>query len=367
MPSLTAQERPRVVRPGAGQGGGTSRAREPVQDIVRINTRVVFLDALVKDRKTNEPVRDLSPENFQVLDNGHPRRLSYFTREGDSRRPLAMLLFIDLWSMYGRPHLKNADAMRRFASALTKLAPEDEVAVMTTWIEEGETPDTPAPKVLMVEDFTRDRSKTTAALASVPELIKTQERMLEEMARKRSADSGDLRLDVIWRLSDLADRIIPLSARFPQSQFVVVGLHDDLFDLRKGEREKTSERALRAGITFDALVFTKSFGAKLFFGTINKLFMNPRGLSVHAADYIAEQTGGEVVSVSKSEDMAAGLERFIDSLTARYNLGFTLGEHEQDDGRMHKLRVKVRTRKGKSDERHLVVSARRGYYMSAIK
>ena len=187
----TAQERPRTVRQESNQRSNRHAVSYP-DDVVRIRTRAVFIDALVKDRRTNEPVRDLKPEDFQVLDDGKPRKLSYFTKEGDTRRPLALLLFIDLWTQYGRAHLKSQDAMQRLASALTKLAPEDEVAVMVTWIEEGDVPGTPLPKVKVVEGFTRDRAKTTAALLSVPALIADQERQVEEIARSRTQLSEDL-------------------------------------------------------------------------------------------------------------------------------------------------------------------------------
>ncbi len=361
LTSATSQERPRIVRQGPTQMQG----RNPVldsDDVVRVRTRAVFVDTLVKDKETNEPVRGLNAEDFQVLDGGTPRKLSYFTREGDTRRPLALLLFIDLWAQYGRAHLKSQDAMQRLASALTKLAPEDEVGVMVTWIEEGKTPGTPVPKLRMIEGFTHDRAKTTAALINIPEFIRQQEKQVEEIARRRAQVSEDLLLDVVWRLSDVAGEVMPLAAQSPNSQFVAVGLIADLFDLRKGEREEVAESALRAGITFNGLVFQKSFGAKIFLGTVNKIFMRSRGLSVHAADYLAEQTGGEVASVGRPDDLASGLERFIISLMARYNLGFTLEEHEQDDGRMHVLEVKVKARDSRGTERKLLVKARRGYY-----
>ena len=353
-----AQERPRTV----GRTGQPEVLPGP-EEVVRTRTRVVFLDALVKDRRTNEPVRDLRPENFQVLDDGRPRALSYFTREGDSRRPLALLIFVDLWSVYGRSHLKSEAALERLASALSRLAPEDEVALMTTWVEEGREGE-PVPSLRTVSGFTRDRAETTAALRSVPRLVGEQERLLEDLAEKRARLTDDLRLDIVWRLSEVADEIIPLGGRSLNSRFVVVGLIDDLFDLRKGEREEVTERALRAGITFNALVFKKSFGARFFVGTLNKLVMKPRGLSVHAADELAKQTGGDVAQVGKPQDLTDGLSRFIDDMLARYSLGFTLAESEQDDGRLHALAVKVRARDARGGERKLLVRARRGYYAS---
>ncbi len=181
-----------------------------------------------------------------------------------------------------------------------------------------------------------------------------------------SQEAGDLRLDIIWRLSEVAGEIMPLAASFPKSQLVVVGLIDDLFDLKKGEREKAVEEAVRAGIIFDGLIFKKRLATKILFGTLNKIMMSPRGLSIHAADYLAKQTGGDVVSVGRPDDLASGIERFITSLMARYNLGFSLDVREPDDGRMHRLEVKVKARDERSRGRKLMVNARRGYYLRQV-
>ncbi|HJQ31747.1 MAG TPA: hypothetical protein VJ866_06205 [Pyrinomonadaceae bacterium] len=358
------EQRPRTVgdREHAGRRADVLPAPE---EVVRVRTRVVFLDALVKDRRTNEPARDLAPESFQVLDEGRPRRLSYFTRGGDSRRPLALLLFVDIWAVYGHKLLKDEAALERLASALSGLAPEDEVGLMTTWIEEGRRGE-PVMALRMLGDFTRDRAATKAALLSIPKLIGGQQRVLEEIAEKNARLADDLRLDLYWKLSEIADEVIPLAARFPSSQFVVVGVTDDLFDLRKGEREEVTERALRAGLIYDALVFNKSLGARVFFGMFNKIWMGPRGLSVHASDEMAGQTGGEVAHVGRPQDLTDGLSRFIKSLSARYSLGFTLAETEPDDGRLHALNVKVAARDTKGKERKLLVKARRGYYVASV-
>jgi len=74
----------------------TSVSGPEVAETIRIKTRVVFLDALVKDKKTGIPVSDLAPENFEVYDEGKLRQISYFTREGQARKPLALVLILDL-------------------------------------------------------------------------------------------------------------------------------------------------------------------------------------------------------------------------------------------------------------------------------
>src|SRR5882724_3231140 len=48
-------------------GFSPTRAQGP-EDVLRTRTRVVFLDALVKEKRTGMPISDLQLENFQVLD-----------------------------------------------------------------------------------------------------------------------------------------------------------------------------------------------------------------------------------------------------------------------------------------------------------
>src|SRR5436853_7143936 len=69
---------------------------QDVADTIKIRTRVVFLDALVKDKRTGTPISDLKPENFELLDDGKPRTISYFNNEGQARKPLALILVLDV-------------------------------------------------------------------------------------------------------------------------------------------------------------------------------------------------------------------------------------------------------------------------------
>src|SRR3982750_3859228 len=134
---------------------------QEVEDTIKIKTRVVFLDALVKDKKTNLPISNLTTENFQVLDDGKPRQISYFTREGQARKPLALILILDLREDGAGRFLKRAEILKAMEDELAKLPPGDEVAVMATNIgeDEGRT---------WLTEFTNDRAKIAAALARVP-------------------------------------------------------------------------------------------------------------------------------------------------------------------------------------------------------
>lgn len=131
---------------------------QEVDDTIRVNTRVVFLDALVKDKRTGVPISDLKPENFEIYDDGNLRPVSYFTREGQARKPLALVLILDLRDDGAGRFLKRQEVIKAMADELAKLSPEDEVAILAMDIN-GED-----EKRLWLSGFTRDDKQLAAAL-----------------------------------------------------------------------------------------------------------------------------------------------------------------------------------------------------------
>src|ERR1044071_1948139 len=103
---------------------------QEVEDTIKIKTRVVFLDALVKDKKTNLPISNLTTENFQAPDDGKPRNISSFTREGQARKPLALILILDLREDGAGRFLKRTEILKSMEDELAKLPPGDEVALL---------------------------------------------------------------------------------------------------------------------------------------------------------------------------------------------------------------------------------------------
>src|SRR5216683_792276 len=104
-----------------------TRAQEPKEDIVKVRTRVVFVDTLVQEKKTGAPVADLTRDNFEVLADGKPRTLSYFSRAGEAgRRPLALILVFDMVAGYTDEGLRQAGILESLTAALKRLPPEDE-------------------------------------------------------------------------------------------------------------------------------------------------------------------------------------------------------------------------------------------------
>src|SRR5215510_2721455 len=109
---------------------------QEVTDTIKIRTRVVFMDALVKDKKTGVPITDLKPDNFELFDDGKPRTISYFTREGQARKPLALVLILDCREDGAGRFLKRPKVIQAITEQLKYLGPGDEVAIMAMNIGE---------------------------------------------------------------------------------------------------------------------------------------------------------------------------------------------------------------------------------------
>ncbi|HEY0098162.1 MAG TPA: VWA domain-containing protein [Pyrinomonadaceae bacterium] len=135
-------------------------------EVVKVRTRVVFLDALVTDKKTKTFASGLTPENFEVLADGKPRPVSYFTREGDkNRRPLALAVVFDLERLGAGRYMRRTEILEAMAAELSKLPPEDEVAVIVL------DPNGVEDRREWLTPFTRNRAQVASAMAIVPTLV----------------------------------------------------------------------------------------------------------------------------------------------------------------------------------------------------
>jgi len=379
----------------------TIRAQE-VDETIRIKTRVVFLDALVKDKKTNLPISNLTQENFEVLDDGKPRAISYFTREGQARKPLAMILVLDLREDGAGRFLKDAEILKAMENELAKLPPGDEVAIMAMNIGEDE-------QSVWLSEFTNDRAKLASALARVKEICeKPNDPLPDAIAQKpsfpitnpkevvatetikgrngatitrttmrdgttsvkRESKDGKVTVDIgeIYDLSAaVRDATRKAQTLRPNSQLSLVWVSDGIVPIFFEDRDATEEIIIRDNVIFNSLTVELRTLFK-FLLPIGKPIAGWVGLSLYgSAKQLAQRSGGEAVKVGRVKDYGAGLSRIIGNLTARYSLGFTLAEDENDDGRMHQLEVRVKAPDEKGKKRKLQVSSRQGYYMSETK
>jgi len=377
---------------------------QEVEDTIKIKTRVVFLDALVKDKKTNLPISNLTTENFQVLDDGKPRNISYFTREGQARKPLALILILDLREDGAGRFLKRPEILKSMENELAKLPPGDEVAIMAMDMNNENE------ERLWLTELTNDRAKLAAALARVPAMSVSHEGQASETKStaapktdesagkpddvvetetirgrnggtvirethrdgsvnvKRTNKKGDVTIelgDVYDMAAAVKDATRKAEQTRPNSQLSIVWVSDGIAPIFFEDRDATEQILIRNNAIFNSLTVELRTLFK-FLLPVAKPIGGWLGMSLYgSAKYLAGQSGGEAVKVGRPKDYGAGLSRIIGNLTARYSLGFALAENEIDDGRMHSLEVRVKAQDEKGKTRKLQVSSRQGYYMSS--
>ena len=331
-PLSVAQERARTVtKPDLTVG------QDPKEEVVRVNTRVVFIDTLVKDQRTGVSVKDLTQDNFEVLDNGKRREITYFSKEGDGpRRPLALFIVLAPLDDGARKNFQRAEVVNSLKAALQKLPPQDEVGLMIL----GRAGDA---KILA--ELTSDRTEVITALTNLQKFSE----------RKMPASINAPRV--------LQDAALSVAAQRKNSQVTVVILTDSVFLMNHMQRDEVAANLLRANVTFNALITGTDLMFKLFTPILQPAEKDLGASWYDSPQYLARQTGGDYVRPHKKKEYGAALERLIGSLTARYSIGFTLGTEEAHDGQLHRLEVKVRARDSQGEERKLEVRARTGFYM----
>jgi len=149
----------------------------------------------------------------------------------------------------------------------------------------------------------------------------------------------------------------------PNSQPAIIWLSDGIAPIFYEDRDATEQLLIHSNAIFNSLTvdLRTLFKFLLPFG---KPVAGWMGVSLYgSAKRLAQNSGGEAVRVNRTSDYGAGLAKIIGNLTARYSLGFSLGEQEKDDGRMHELAIRVKALDAKGKTRKLEVSTRRGYFM----
>src|ERR1041384_3748364 len=66
------------IIPALGQQTNTQPPVNPQDEVVRITTNLVQVDAVVTDRAGHQ-ITDLTPEDFEVYEDGHPQKITNFS------------------------------------------------------------------------------------------------------------------------------------------------------------------------------------------------------------------------------------------------------------------------------------------------
>ena len=144
-----------------------SASAQTPDDVIRINTELVIVDAQVLNKKTSRIIGSLGREDFELYEDGVKQEITFFSQD---KLPLSIVLRFDLTDTV-RPVLKPLahDALQ----ALKHLKPEDEVAVMTY-----------AASAQLIQGFTTDRKLAVVQASS------TRRRLQIRRANRRRSNEG---------------------------------------------------------------------------------------------------------------------------------------------------------------------------------
>ncbi len=278
----------------------------------RAGVSLVKVDAQVTDR-AGHPLTGLAAADFEVLDDGQPRKIAYFGRESE---PLDLVLLLDVSGSMHR-HLEELAQTAR--EALRPLAAEDRVALML---------------------FSREaavRVPLTADFGSI-------ERNLRAAVGERGLGSGTA---INAAIISAAHYTAKQRARGRRAILIVT-------DNLSLNYQVPDEEVIRALSAADAVLNAILIGKQ-------KRPDEPRSGSYVNPDFtpsdvfkLAAETGGEAVEARKA---AESFQAMIERIRARYALGYAAPGGAP--GAFHRIEVKVKGRPG------AVIRARAGYFAAA--
>jgi VWFA-related protein len=271
--------------------------------LFHVNVNVVTVDAAVLNKKTGRAIGPLSPQDFVVYEDGVPQRISYFSQD---ELPLSVVLLFDLTDSV-RPVLESlANGALR---ALDHLKPQDEVAVMVY-----------AASTKLLQDFTTDRALAAAAIKRASRMKSYEaaffnEGLYQAAQQTTRAGSPNNRRVIIW----LTDNVPNFPSDEIRRRYGRSLAHAELHT-----EKQALDVLFRAGPMVCALVDRSIISDE---ETMSR--------NAHWGDYVlqrfqyppgdvyryAQQTGGEVAE-SNAKRMPQKLADMIDSIRARYTIGY---------------------------------------------
>lgn len=297
-------------------------------ETLQVASRLVNVDVVVTDRRTGLPVHDLHKRDFELLDDGHPVKIAWFSRPSQRDRPFVLVLFIEVDNSI-RPILPNLEG--KLDQALRSLEPADQVAVFVfdPW------------NFQQIQTLTSSRQLVLQALSRAAELQKQNER------------SGQYKkFEALPNAMIAGADYVQAHRGGARAAFVVVGSD---FDVVSGKlAAETSKRLLSAGVTVSCLLKSDSQTSAAKFMVRAMTLPSAGSARADVGSYLASETGGKTITVHEN-DYGEALERIIGNVSQRYSLGFVPNTRTLD-GRFHKIAVRVK-RGG-----HPRVRTRRGYY-----
>jgi Ca-activated chloride channel family protein len=308
-----------VIR-GAMLGAALAAALlQPTQDQIarfRSTSDAVRVDVLVSDR--NRPVSGLQANDFELRDSGVIQSIEAVSIEDV---PVTLMLALDTSSSVAGPMLEQLKEAAQ--AALASLRPDDHVALLTF-----------SDRVVRAQTITRDRRLLSAAID-----------------RMTAAGATSLR-DAVYTATALRERA---------PGRVVLLLFTDGVDTMSW---LTPNDVLDAAVRSDMVMYAISTSETLYHPNTRtaaqyaeaaaRLFrVEPESFPHGFIVELTDRTGGSVLFVQKTTELAAAFSRIVAEFKSRYLL--TYSPRGVPSAGWHPLEVSLKNRRGQ-------VTARRGYW-----
>jgi Ca-activated chloride channel family protein len=295
----------------------------PGRDTIRIETRLVNLNVKAVD-KAGQPLTDLKMEDFVVSEDGVKQDVSHFK---PVNAPVNVLMLLDLSGSTQRKRGAMIEAARKF---IDTLPPQDKISLVAF-----------TRQYRPLVDFTADKIALKRDLEQVKKI-----------------GGGTAFYDSMWRALDDLDKIV-------DARKAIVALTDGEDESLIGDKEtkRTFDELLDRASEEDVTIYPIYFSSQNPYDKIGLLFGGGGGLmggeenrkiARKQLDSLAEQTGGEVFSAQREEELEGAYKRVAGELHTLYSLAYS-PDKPKHNGEFRKINVKI-GREG------AVAKTRRGYY-----
>jgi VWFA-related protein len=294
----------------------------PKDDTLRIETRLVNLNVKAMNRG-GQPLTDLKLGDFSVYEDGVKQEVAHFK---PVNAPVNLILLLDLSGSTKKNRKTMRQAAERFIDALPA---QDKVAVVA---------------------FTR-RYRTLINFSNDKLALKTALKEINGIA------GGTAFYDSLWQAVDQLKAL-------GEARKAVVVLTDGEDESLLGHEETTHnfEQLLGRVAEEDVTIYPIYFSAQNHYRKLGVIFDNNGSLlgndksrtARKQLEQLAEQTGGEVFSAQREEELEGAYQRVANELHTLYSLAYA-PDKLKNNGEFRKITVKV-SRDG------AVAKTRRGYY-----
>lgn len=267
---------------------------------VRIDTDLVTLDVTVTDKNGNY-VRDLQPEEFQIFEDGKPKKLDFFAVSDESAmsRPLAVVFALDC---SGSLKLEETKMLRDAAMRFTELMRGESVFAAMAFNY----------KVKVLQGFTEDPRKLEKALAKVDHF------------------EGSTRLyDALDQAITLLNKQAPRSRKNRPVRRVIIVISDGFDSASIIDRQELIRRAVAAGVTVYSITLPSYI--------LSPTQSSERVLTPLDATRVVAATGG-LDFAADVKDFSPIFKALAEEIRASYALAYY---PENSDGKFHNLSVKI--------------------------